>query len=130
MEKVKVDPETTGHGMILGLTIGKVNQESIPLRSSMHGSLETKLLSFGLEVRTPTMEEPENKGETLQSENVQCVKVDTPTSDVQKTWQCVKTADSAVKTRIKKLVTCKKHEIADEQVRGSCRGREHGPKST
>ena len=85
MERLKVDTETAGHGMILGQTLGQVYQESTPLRNSMHGSLETELLCFGLEVRTPTMEEAQNKGETLQSENVRCVKVDTPTSDDQKT---------------------------------------------
>ena len=43
------------------------------------------------------MEEAQNKRETLQSENFQCVKVDTPTLDDQKTWKWMKTADSAVK---------------------------------
>ena len=57
-----------------------------------------------LEVRTPTIEEAQNKGETLQSEHVQCVKVDRPTSD-QKTWKCVKTTDYDAENRIKKLVT-------------------------
>ena len=45
-------------------TLGKVNQESIPLRNSVRGSLEMELLCFGLEVRTSTMEEPQNKGKT------------------------------------------------------------------
>ena len=103
-----MDTETTGHGMIFGLTLGKVNQAYISLKNSTHGSPLTELLCFGLEVRTSTIEEAQNKEETLQSENVQCVKFDTPTSDNQKTWKCVKTADSAVKRRIKKLVTCDK----------------------
>ena len=78
---------------------------------------------FGLEVRTPTIQEAQNKRETVQSERVQCVKVDTSTLDDQKAWTCVKTPGSYGKNRIKKLVTCgsdkdlpltcKKHEIAD-----------------
>ena len=36
---------------------------------------------FGLGVRTPTNEEAQNKGETVQSANVQCGKADTPTLD-------------------------------------------------
>ena len=101
-----MDTETTVHGMVLGLTLGEVNLLYSLLRNSMHGSLETELLRFGLKVRTPTIEEALNKAETLQSENVQRVNVDTPTSDDEKTWTCVKPADSAVETRIKKLVTC------------------------
>ena len=64
---LKVDMETTGHGMILELTLGKVNQKSIPLRNGVRGSLEMELLCFGLEVTT-TLEEPQNNCDTLQSE--------------------------------------------------------------
>ena len=69
-------------------------------------------------MRTPTIEEAENKGETLQSENVQCVKVDTPTLD-QKSWKSVKTADSDVEHRIKKLVTCNSDKDPRWRVRNN-----------
>ena len=49
MEKVKVDTETTGHGMTLGPTPGKVNQVYILLRNSTHGSLEMALLCLDCE---------------------------------------------------------------------------------
>ena len=57
-------------------------------------------------MRTPTIEEAQNKEETVQSEKVQCVKVDTPTLDDHKAWNSVKTSDSHGKNRIKKHVTC------------------------
>ena len=41
---------------------------------------------FGLEVRTSNTEEAQNKGETLQNENVQCAKVATSTLE-KKTWK-------------------------------------------
>ena len=63
------------------------------LRNSTHGSLETAYFVLDWKVRTSTIEEALNKAETLQSENVQRVNVDTPTSDDEKTWTCVKTAD-------------------------------------
>ena len=44
MEKVKVDTETTGHGTILGPTLGKVNQVYILMRNSTHDSPEAALL--------------------------------------------------------------------------------------
>ena len=61
MEKVKVDTETTGHGMIFGPTLEKVNQVYNLMRNSAHDSRGDGPTSFGLEARTPTMEEAQNK---------------------------------------------------------------------
>ena len=60
---------------------------------------------FGLEVRTPTIEEAQNMEENVRSAKFQSVKVDTPTLD-QKLSTCVKTAGSEEQIRFKKLATC------------------------
>ena len=54
-------------------------------------------------MRTPTKKETQNKEWTVQSEKVQCVKVDTPTLGYQKAWKCAKTMDSEGKIESRNL---------------------------
>ena len=101
--------------MIFGPTV-KSSVHSVEEQYAWQSGDGTTL--FGLEVRTPTTEEAENKGETLQSENFQCVKVDTPTLD-QKNWKSVKTTDYDLEHRIKKLVTCNSDKDPRWRVRSN-----------
>ena len=56
-----------------------------------------------LEVWTPTIEEAQNKGETVQSEKVECMTTETPASDDQKAWKCATTTDSEGKIESRNL---------------------------
>ena len=60
---------------------------------------------FGLEVRTPTIEEVQNMRKTVRSGKVHSVKGDISALD-QNLWICVKTAGSDEQISSKKLATC------------------------
>ena len=86
--------------------------KSLDRNSGVHSVLEPYAWQFGdgttlfgLEVRTPTIEEAQNMRETVRSGKVHSVKVDTPALD-QKPWICVKTAGSDEQIPSKKLATC------------------------
>ena len=57
-----------------------------------------------MEVWTPPCEDVQNKGETVQTEKVECVQTETSLLDDQKAWKCWKTLDSEWKSRSNKFV--------------------------
>ena len=69
-----------------------------PVEEQYAWQSEDDITLFGLEVRTLINEEAQNKGETLQCENVQCGNAHTPVLD-QKPRKCVKTVGSDVKKK-------------------------------
>ena len=81
---------------------GKSGVRSVEEQHAWQSGDDTTL--FEMEVWTPPCEEAQNKGETVQSEKVECVKTETSVFDDQKAWKCWTTMDSERKSRINKLV--------------------------